>query len=375
MSYELMYGGKDLSDFGIVWDGEATFDKPAVSFKRIKIPNRNGDIFDIENRFENIPIKYRCYIPENFKSNLAELVDYLTSFKSYQKLQSTLDVGTYRQAVFVSAISPETDGFARRGGVDLVFDCKPQNYFESGEDYTQIKTNLQGNQWNDTGTQLDDNLTLSVNGGCIYILSGTKSTPQQIIHNSQVTIPSAGTWRITARVDRPETSYLGSLMTVVVGNESMKLNTYGQIVTDITTAGQSTVLFSLVIDPGYMGTVYTQFTILMMKVTESTAFENPSLKSSMPLITYDEVGHAMRIFLNGSRVIDYTPPTGAADSDGTLYIDCELLECYLMKPDSTVERYNSNITFTNDYPLMQAGTNTMYTTYGTVRVAPRWWRL
>lgn len=375
MSYELIFGNKDLSEFGLVWDGEATFEKPPVAFKRISVPNRNGDIFDIENRFENVAIRYRCYIAEDFKNNLANLVDYLTSFKNYQRLKNSYDTNTYRQAVFVNAISPETNGFALRGSVELIFDCMPQQFYVSGDNYTQLKVNPQGNQWADTDTHNMDGVELTANGG-LYTLYGMKQTIYAETYTKAITIPSAGQWTITTRIVLPDGGQVGERTYIYVNGRRYPVSSSGSYVSYFHASSATTINFAVEIGQGdTFGTLNTQFRMTLTKSTELTAFENPTLKASRPLIVYENVGNSMKVYMNGVAVLTYTPPTGASDNDGTLYIDCELLDCYLLKSDNTVVRYNQYISFADDYPTLKSGHNTMYTTYGTVNVAPRWWRL
>lgn len=373
MSYELMYGGKDLSEFGIVWDGEATFDKPAVSFKRISIPNRNGDIFDIENRFENIPIKYRCYIPENFKSNLADLVDYLTSFKSYQKLQSTLDVGTYRQAVFVSAISPETDGFARRGGVDLVFDCKPQNYFESGDVLTQITVNAGGsNSWSDSTFNLAGIVGTYNNGA--YILEGNVVAAGATQRQVNIAIPSSGTWDIRLEVSAQSGMFPYGI-TLMANNETMAMRVGNTIYTSKTTTGASTFPFRISISAGTYGSVNAVIIATLTKTNSVTVLTNPSRKEARPIFVYENIGENTTVYFNGLSCLSYFAPEGVTNSDGTLYIDCEMMDCYMLDSYGTMHNYNPYITLYTDFPTLKAGTTTATTTHGVVYIQPRWWRL
>lgn len=139
MTYQLLFGGKDLTEFGIAWDGKAIFEKPAAVYNRYEIPRRNGDLMEPGHKFENVPIAYNCYISKDYRANLSNLVNYLNSFETYTRLENSYEDDVYRMAVFHSAISPENDGFALDGWVTLTFDCKPQEFYKSGETFQTIQ--------------------------------------------------------------------------------------------------------------------------------------------------------------------------------------------------------------------------------------------
>ena len=89
MPRTLTYAGKNLSDFSVWWDNSRIFNKPAKLFDSFSIPNRNGALLTSLRKFENIQIEYDCYIKDNFAANYADLVDYLTSFETYQRLENS----------------------------------------------------------------------------------------------------------------------------------------------------------------------------------------------------------------------------------------------------------------------------------------------
>lgn len=129
----MTFGGKALSDFETFWDGSQVFKKSSKNFKKYQIPGRNGDLVVSQNRFDNVTIPFNCFIRKDFEKNFSNLMDYLNSFDSYQRLETSTEPEIYREAVFHSPVSPETGFFNNSGKFTLEFDCKPQEFYKSGE--------------------------------------------------------------------------------------------------------------------------------------------------------------------------------------------------------------------------------------------------
>lgn len=372
MPRTLTYAGKNLSDFSVWWDNSRIFNKPAKLFDSFSIPNRNGALLTSLRKFENIQIEYDCYIKDNFASNYADLVDYLTSFETYQRLENSEEPYTYRMGVFRAEISTETGQFLKDGRFTLVFDCKPQNFFNSGDELTQLKLEVLGNQWAGQSFTLSGVHVIFDNTGKIYTAQGTLSTTTQT-YSTNIPIPSAGTWDIEARVISPDHQG-GQRVYMTLEGVNRRLNEANRIITTKTTTGSSSVTFGMTSMNGVETTLAARVACMMTKRADTTMLENPSRKEAKPLFVYNDVGHSASAKINGSTVFTYTPPTGASDSDGTLYVDCELMDCYLLKSDGTVANYNPYVTMT-DFPKLQEGTSRAVTTYGTMYIKPRWWRL
>lgn len=378
MPRTLTYAGKNLSDFSVWWDNSRIFNKPAKLFDSFSIPNRNGALLASLRKFENIQIEYDCYIKDNFAANYANLVDYLTSFETYQRLENSEEPLTYRMGVFRAEISTETGQFLKDGRFTLVFDCKPQNFFKTGDQLTQLAVNpYLSNQWSDVSFDLG-NATWAYSSGTYEIEYGPSNAnpDSRTLH---LAIPGAGTWTLRATVVEPSiTEYglskYGEICTINFGNVSMNLTTQQTITKVITTTGATTydVLFNKAAGAGL---ACGKISVSLTGETDQIVISNPTRKQAKPIFIYDEVGHATSVYINNIKVFEYTPPTGAADSDGTLYVDCELMDCYLVKSNNTVANYNPNVSFANEFPVLGTGDSAMFATNGSVNVMPRWWRL
>lgn len=366
----LSYAGKSLSTFGVWWDNSRIFSKPSKLFESYSVPNRNGLLFSSLNKYDNIQIEYSCFIKDNFQKNYNDLIDYLTSFDTYEKLQNLAEPETYRMALFRADLSVETGQFLKDGRFTLVFDCKPQNYFTQGDNEVLLKVNA-GNVWTDSGFTLDGiNVTFSSHA---YAIMGTKATTAAASHTSSIAIPSAGRWTIYVQIIRPDYQN-GSRMRVMLGSQTARLNTTSRLQTTVTTQDAATYSFGIYADEGWTGGINSVVSVSMVKNFETTDLLNPSLKKSKPIFRYEEVSEDTAIYINGTKIFDYTAPDGVSDEDGDLYIDCELMDCYLLQPDGGVANYNPYVSLT-DFPQLEKGINSMYSTNGSVYVQPKWWRL
>lgn len=372
MARTLTYAGKNLSDFSVWWDNSRIFNKPAKLYQSYDIPNRNGALMSSLNKYENIQIEYDCFIKDNFAENYSDLVDYLTSFNTYQRLENSEESETYRMGIFRAEISTETGQFLKDGRFTLVFDCKPQNYYKSGEDLQEIKLEVTGNQWTGSSFGLSGITFVYDSNGYIYTGRGTlRSTGET--YSANIPIPSAGVWDIDVTVARADAQG-GQRVYMTLDGINRRLNERNTISVTKTTTGASSISFGMTSMNGAETTLNVAVWCIMTKRADTTILENPSRKEAKPLIIYENVGHATQVKTNSTIVFTYTPPTGASDSDGTLYIDCELMDCYLLKRNGTTENYNPYVTMTN-FPILNEGTTRVVITYGTAYIAPRWWRL
>ena len=135
----LVFAGKDLSEFNVVWDGSMVFEKPKKKVDSYTIPFRNGTWFRTQEAFENIKISFPCFIRTNFSKNYSDLVNFLNSFESYKKLETSTEPEIYRMAYFHSDVKPKTTAFNVGGQFSLVFDCMPQEFLKIGDDEITVQ--------------------------------------------------------------------------------------------------------------------------------------------------------------------------------------------------------------------------------------------
>lgn len=134
----LTYAGVDFSEFKCWWDGSQVFRKPNKIINRYQIPYRNGDLIRSTEAFENVEISFNCFIKEDYEENYSNLVNYLNSFNSYQRLETSAEPSIYRMALLHAVIEPETGQFLKDGRFTITFDCMPQEWLKSGENEMSI---------------------------------------------------------------------------------------------------------------------------------------------------------------------------------------------------------------------------------------------
>lgn len=138
MRSELNYAGKNLSEFGMWFDNSKVYKKPAKRFMGYDIPARNGTLYQSENKFNNVVIEFDCFIKDNFDQNYHDLVNFLNSFDTYQKLINSYNTDMFRMALFHETIEVDTGQFLKDGRFKLFFDCKPQEYYADGAEFERI---------------------------------------------------------------------------------------------------------------------------------------------------------------------------------------------------------------------------------------------
>lgn len=129
----LTYNGIDLSTFGTHVSGEGVWAKPAPEFERISVPGRSGDVLLYNGRYSNVDIKYRFGITKNFDTNYTNLIAALLGSPGYHKLVDSKHPGVYRMAAIDKGIEPSMLPQLSAGEFEVVFNCKPQIYLDSGD--------------------------------------------------------------------------------------------------------------------------------------------------------------------------------------------------------------------------------------------------
>lgn len=136
----LTYDGTDLRDFGVYISGNGTFNAPERDIISIAIPGRNGDLTIDNGRYKNIKVKYPAFIVEEFADNIGAMREYLSSKVGYYRLEDTYAPDEYRMARVSGGITAKPLDELIAGNFDLTFDCMPQRYLKSGEDWISVES-------------------------------------------------------------------------------------------------------------------------------------------------------------------------------------------------------------------------------------------
>lgn len=140
----LTFGGKSLSDFGVIADFAKTYKTPGYSVESIEIPGKNGDLLFSDDRYSNVTVIFNCFIAgDDIREQYSQLIDYLTSFDGgYARLENAADPNVYRMGCFKSATDPERGKYWRTINFELSFDCMPQKFLKSGETAIEVSSSI-----------------------------------------------------------------------------------------------------------------------------------------------------------------------------------------------------------------------------------------
>lgn len=133
----LTFDGEDSKDYGVYITGQAVYNSPERDVEMISIPGRDGAFALDRGRFSNIEVTYPAGLfgvdAADFAKAIADFRNMLGSRVGYCRLEDEYNPGEYREAVFKAGVEV-TPASLESGQFDIVFECKPQRWLESGED-------------------------------------------------------------------------------------------------------------------------------------------------------------------------------------------------------------------------------------------------
>ena len=136
------FGLIDSRDYGVYISGTGAYDAPRRSYTEVVVPGRNGTLLIDNENWENINVTYPAFITggrdfserlEAFRSALLSQIGYQELWDSYQEHEPQHRVGC-----FMNEIRVNPSAFLTAGKFDIVFNCKPQRFLESGNDTVTI---------------------------------------------------------------------------------------------------------------------------------------------------------------------------------------------------------------------------------------------
>lgn len=134
----ITFDNTDLKTYGLYISGTNTMNAPVRAYDSITIPGRNGALIGSEKRLENIEVVYPAFIYTNLKQNLASLRAFLLSKVGYKKLVDTYHPDEFRMGYYAGGLEAEPTMKLDAARFDLVFNCKPQRYLNSGLSVTAL---------------------------------------------------------------------------------------------------------------------------------------------------------------------------------------------------------------------------------------------
>lgn len=137
------FGGVDftparLRNYSMSVDGSDTFLTPEWDYEFVEIPGRNGSLTFDNNRMKNVKLVFHCFIRENFTQNFRDVMNTLAHVHGYAKLKYSDDPDYFRMAVLDLKTSATTGSFNKSGSFDLVFTCRPERFYDAGDEFREF---------------------------------------------------------------------------------------------------------------------------------------------------------------------------------------------------------------------------------------------
>lgn len=128
----ITFGGINSSDYNVYAAGPGMYTKPRRKITLIDIPGRSGALAIDEGTFENYDLTFQCVLPQTFQEDFDNFCAAINALGGYQLLEESLHPNTFRIATFESEIQPNLTKTYKGGTFNLVFNCKPHQYLNSG---------------------------------------------------------------------------------------------------------------------------------------------------------------------------------------------------------------------------------------------------
>lgn len=172
--HTLSVGSVDITGtYGVYIDTSLSYNKPERRASSISIPGRSGNLILDETTtqnevvFNNVIITYPAYIRGNFQTTWDALINALAKVNGYAKISCSADPTHFRLGRVIIPQTPRVKHIGENGFFDLSFDCKPQRFLNSGDDYVAVTSSITN------PTNFDSNPLIKVTGnGTLYFQNG-----------------------------------------------------------------------------------------------------------------------------------------------------------------------------------------------------------
>lgn len=179
----LTIGGATLPS-NVYIDTSLSYNKPERRVSSFSIPGRSGNLIideltpQNEVIFNNVLITYPAFIHGNFKTTWETLINTLGKKKGYVKIECTEDPTHYRMGRVIMPQAPEVKRIGEDGFFNLSFDCKPQRFLTSGDEYVAVTSSITNpTAWDSNPLiQVDGNGTLYFQNGSLTVTIANPST-------------------------------------------------------------------------------------------------------------------------------------------------------------------------------------------------------
>ena len=414
MFKSLVFDGVDSRDYGIYITGEAVFNSPERDVEMIEIPGRNGTYALDKGRFSNIEVSYPAGIfgdtEADFRQGIRAFRNALASRKGYKRLEDEYNPDEYRMAVYKNGLEV-TPTALKAGEFTITFDAMPQRFLKSGE--TAVAVASGGTLNNPTlfeshpliSAYIDDAATFTIGDktiaytpsvfGKMLLANEYKNTSAKYFVRELSKVPlNAGDeiyidapFEITldvmfARYLRYTESHTTGGIELYSSAQS-DLNSFigyyknpNRITFEAGTASTKTMTISIVLHykTGPSSGEKTTTLSCTINIDYNGSIDNGKITVSI-MATAVDIADTYGILTNTSVPAVYVNST-ASTLSGTVYVDLDIDEAYILENDEAVS-LNNYVSLGSEPPVLKAGNNQITYDGGisNVKITPRWWEV
>ena len=411
------FDGINSKTYGVYISGAAVYNAPERDVTMIEIPGRNGAFAMDNGRFANIEVTYPAGLfgdtESDFAQGISDLRNALASRKGYCVLTDEYNPSEYRLAVYRSGLDVDPASL-EAGEFNIVFDCMPQRYLDSGKSAQSV---VSGGSLNNP-TLFDSHPLIQVEGYGDIDINGYTTN----VNNGALgVIPLCG-YSFARTNNKAKKYYLKNMSHLNTGdtisfgqgfsisfsfavnggtligpggvgfNVPSTLSGVGTATPYILEDGETgAVNINVKFDPLHFsyGTFDTRYADLIIPAAFyvggvstvedfSAGLQVNYVTNSYILIQITPTNTSHLIYLDG---ISLTIPGISGNStktisSETLNIDMETGEAYIVSLSENVPA-NNNVSIGSQFARLSPGTNTITysNTFTDFKIVPRWWKV
>lgn len=125
------FNGRSSEDFGVRVEKYPDLNRSQRKYKSTSVPGRNGNIYQMEDVWEEVPVAYKIFAGSRHKGcaveTFTEIMEWLHSANDYAILSDSFDPNHYRMAVYVDSTDVESE-WHTFGRATIRFRCRPERY-------------------------------------------------------------------------------------------------------------------------------------------------------------------------------------------------------------------------------------------------------
>lgn len=132
LNHTFTFNGHSSDEFGIKIERFRALNRPARKFDAASVPGRNGNIYKLQDAYEEVLVSYQIWAKEDgtLEDVWTNIMEWLNSADGYAELSDTYDTEHYREAVFVDATDIE-NSWNEYGRALVTFRCRPERFLNN----------------------------------------------------------------------------------------------------------------------------------------------------------------------------------------------------------------------------------------------------